>query len=255
MTTRDILLSMWDFEPSVVIGCAALATGYLTVTRARPSIRTVWFLSGVLLLFLDLVSPLDALADTYLFSAHVAQHFVLALIVPILLLLGAPRSLAEITLAQPTVSWLLGVGTMIVWHIPAFFNAALQNESLHIFQHLTFLVTGTIFWRPILAPSEDRRLAPLSALVYLFSACTACSLLGALLTFSPPGAYPAYLNPADRLGILPLIRNGWGLDPESDQQLGGMLMWVPGCLVYLSAILATFARWHRLPEREATQQL
>ena len=205
--------------------------------------RTAWFLGGVLLLFLDLASPLDALANT-LFSAHIAQQFILALIVPILLVLGTPRSFQRLPVIPGAVSWLAGVGTMLGWHVPALFNAALANEGLHMFQHLTFLATGVIFWWPILAPAEDRRLAPLPAIVYLFTACTACSLLGAILTFSPPGAYPAYLHPGDP----------WGLDAKTDQQLGGMLMWVPGCLVYLSAILATFARWHRMPEREAASR-
>lgn len=80
---------------------------------------------------------------------------------------------------------------------------------------------------------------------YLFSACIACSLL--VLTFSPPDAYPAYLSPRDQLAIQPLIRS-WGIDARSDQQLGGMLMW-PGCLVYLSAILARVARWYNTDER------
>ena len=260
MTTQELLLSTWDWEPSVVVGCTALAVGYLAVTRGRASIKTAWFLSGVLVLLLVLVSPLDSLGDAYLFSAHVLQHFLLALIVPALLLMGTPHRLAEAALARPLlsrieraigrppVSWLLGVGAMIAWHIPALFNAALANDGLHVFQHLTFLTTGTIFWWPVLAAAQDRRLAPLAAISYLFSACAACSLLGALLTFTPPGAYPLYLHPNDRLGALRLIRDGWGLDAKSDQQLGGMLMWVPGCFVYLGGILATFARWHRMPE-------
>ena len=75
----------------------------------------------------------------------------------------------------------------------------------------------------------------LAGVSYLFSACVCCSLLGAFLTFGPVGLYPAYLNPPARF---------WGLDPKSDQQLGGMLMWVPGCFVYLSGILSTVLRWY-----------
>jgi putative membrane protein len=230
----------WDWEPSVVIGCAALAIGYLAVVRRRLS-RAPYFLAGVLLLLLDLVSPIDTLADQYLFSAHVVQHFLLALVIPPLMLLGAPAfelhglDKLERVIGQPPVSWLLGVGTMLLWHIPALFNAALASDGLHIFQHLSLLVTGTIFWWPILAPVEDRRLAALGAVAYLFSACVCCSLLGAFLTFAPAGLYPAYLNPPAHL---------WGLDPKSDQQLGGMLMWVPGCFVYLAGILASVARWY-----------
>jgi putative membrane protein len=243
-----LVLTGWDWEPSVVVGCAALAIAYLvTTSRTR---RTLWFLAGVLLLLLDLVSPIDALADGYLFSAHIVQHFLLALIIPPLLLLGLPSDLEmRLPAALPTfAAWLLGVGTMLLWHIPAFFNAALASDALHIFQHLTFLASGVIFWWPVLCPIEENRLPAIVAVPYLFSACTACSLLGAAITFSSPGLYPAYLHPDDRLGILPLIRDGWGLDAKSDQQLGGLLMWVPGCFVYLSAILATVSRWYRTPE-------
>jgi putative membrane protein len=261
MTTSELLASAWDWQPSVVAGCAALAIGYVALVRGRAPARTVSFLSGVLLLLLDLVSPVDTLGDQYLFSAHVLQHFLLALVVPALWLMGMPRGIAEGALRQPLISrvermlvrplaaWPLGVGAMIVWHVPALFNAALASESLHIFQHLSFLVTGTIFWWPILHPMEERRLAALGGIAYLFSACVACSLLGAVLAIARPGFYPVYLNPVDRSGIVSLVRDGWGLDPKNDQQLGGMLMWVPGCFVYLSGIMLTAARWYATSER------
>jgi cytochrome c oxidase assembly factor CtaG len=233
-------MNTWDWEPSVVLGCAMLAIGYMAAVRKRPN-RAPYFLAGVFLLLLDLVSPIDTLGDQYLFSAHVVQHFLLALVIPPLLLLGAPPfelgrlNRLERVLGQPPVSWLLGVGTMLAWHIPALFNAALASEGLHVLQHLSFLITGTIFWWPILSPVEHQRLPALGAIAYLFSACVCCSLLGAFLTFGPVGLYPAYLNPPARV---------WGLDPKSDQQLGGMLMWVPGCFVYLAGILAVVRRWY-----------
>lgn len=241
-------MNLWDWEPSVVIGCAALAVAYIAIVRKRGWDRTPYFLAGVVLLLLDLVSPIDALADQYLFSAHVLQHFLLALIIPPLLLLGMPAWLAEAALrstairkierriGQPPVSWLLGVGTMLAWHIPVLFNAALANDGLHVIQHLSFLVTGTIFWWPVIGPLEHRPVPVLGAMAYLFTACACCSLLGAFLTFSPVGLYPAYLNPP--------IPRPLGLDPKSDQQLGGLLMWVPGCFVYLSGILASVIRWY-----------
>lgn len=231
----------WDWEPSVVAGCAVLAIGYIAVVGKRGLRRAPYFLAGVTLLLLDLVSPIDTLADRYLFSAHIVQHFLLALVIPPLLLLGTPAfqlgalDNMQRVVGQPPVSWLLGVGTMLVWHIPSLFNAALASDGLHIFQHLSFLVTGSIFWWPILGPLEERHLQPLGAVTYLFSACVCCSLLGAFLTFGPIGLYPAYLNPPARV---------WGLDPKSDQQFGGMLMWVPGCFVYLSGILSTVMRWY-----------
>jgi cytochrome c oxidase assembly factor CtaG len=243
-----LLLTGWDWEPSVVIGCAALAFGYLATMRRRLYLRALWFLGGMLLLLLDLVSPIDALADGYLFSAHIVQHFLLALVIPPLLILGLTAEM-RLPAALPTsAAWLLGVGTMLIWHVPAFFNAALASDALHIFQHLTFLASGVIFWWPVLCPMEKRRLPPIVAVPYLFSACTACSLLGAAIAFGSPGLYPAYLHPDDQLGILPLIRDSWGLDAANDQRLGGLLMWVPGCFVYLSAILGTVSRWYQAAE-------
>jgi putative membrane protein len=244
----NFLLTAWDWEPSVVVGCAALAIAYLVATRGNATkAACTCFLGGVLLLLLDLVSPIDALADGYLFSAHIIQHFLLALVIPPLLLLGLPAEMRLPAAFSPLIAWPLGVGTMLIWHIPALFNAALANDALHIFQHLSFLATGVIFWWPVLGPAKCRLPAGV-AVPYLFAACTACSLLGAAITFSHPGLYPAYLHPDDNLGILSVIRNDWGLDPKNDQQLAGLLMWVPGCFVYLTAILATVARWYTIPE-------
>jgi len=265
MTSR--LITSWDWEPSIVIGCALAVAAHCVLVRHRRPAKTVYFLGGIALLLLDLVSPLDRLGDEYLFSAHIVQHFVLALVVPPLLLLGIPREWAEITLSRPWVrrleryfghppiSWLLGVGTMLVWHIPILFNAALTNDALHVFQHLSFLVTGIIYWWPILAPAPQVRLSAAGSISYLFTACLSCSLLGAALTFSPAGLYPAYLHPRDSLGILPLLRDDWGLDPKSDQQLGGLLMWVPSCFVYLGGILWTLGRWYRMPDYSTGEEL
>jgi putative membrane protein len=266
MTTWDFWLSAWDWEPSVAIGCAALVFGYFLLARPRQPLKTTLFLSGVLILLLDLVSPIDTLGDRALLSAHVLQHFLLALIIPPLWLLGMPQQLVnaalryrwvartERVLARPAVSWPIGVLPMIAWHIPVLFNAALGSEPLHIFQHLSFLVSGAIFWWPILGPLPERRPGPLAAIVYLFSACTACSVLGAALTFMPVGAYPAYAQVAGQDELQRLVRTGWGLDPKTDQQIGGLLMWVPGCLVYLTAILVSVARWFATADRAEVVQ-
>ncbi len=179
---------------------------------------------------------------SYPFSAHIVQHFVLALVIPPLLLLIMPSfelrvpNKLEQVIGQPPVSWLLGVGTMLAWHVPAFFNAALSNNGLHIFQQLSFVISGTIFWWPVFGPSQDRHLPPLPAVAYLFSACLCCSLMGAFLTFGPSGLYAVSLHSHGP--------NHGVIDAMHDQQLGGMLMWVPGCFVYLSGILSIVWRWY-----------
>ncbi|MGH9396868.1 MAG: cytochrome c oxidase assembly protein [Terriglobia bacterium] len=262
MTTGQLLTSAWDWEPSIVVGCIGLLIGYAVAVRFRFS-RTAWFFAaGVVVLLLALVSPLDTLGDTYLFSAHMLQHMLLILAVPPLLLLGIPgdvarRALAfpvvremEQVLSKPVLAWTAGIGTMWIWHWPPLYNAALASEGIHIFEHLSFLVGATIFWWPVISPIKDLRLPPLAAVIYTFAACSAHTMLAILITFAPVGSYPAYLNPADALGILPMLRNQWGLTPLADQQWGGLLMWVPACLVYLTFILLTLARWYGMPEAD-----
>jgi cytochrome c oxidase assembly factor CtaG len=260
MTIWQFIRAAWTWEPSVVGGCLTLAAGYLSVVGAKPARRASSFLAGVAVLFLALNSPLDVLGDTYLFSAHMIQHLLLILAVPPLLVLGMPATLVDPArlppwvrsagraLSTPAVAWALGVGTMVVWHIPALYNVALRSEAVHVLQHMSFLVTSTIFWWPVLAPGGAARLAPLPAVLYLVGAALAGSVLGIIVTFAQVGLYPAYLHPVDRFGIEPLIRNGWGVSPQADQELGGLVMWIPGGLVYLWAILVVVARWYTTAE-------
>jgi cytochrome c oxidase assembly factor CtaG len=261
VTPLGRLLGAWDFDPSIVIGCIALLAAYGAAHR-RDLARAAWFVAGVALLFLALVSPLDALADTYLFSAHMVQHLILVLAVPPLLLLGLSkrftRAMLKISavarierlLTTPALAWTIGVATLWAWHAPALYNAALADENVHIVEHLCFLMSATIFWWPILAPAAESRMAAMPAIVYLATGALANSVLAILLTFAKPGLYPAYLNPADPLGILRMIRESWELMPAADQQLGGLIMWVPGGFVFLCAIVGVIARWYGEGEPE-----
>ncbi len=255
-------LTAWDWEPSIIVGCIGLLVGYAWAAEFKFTKRAWVYLAGVIILFLALVSPLDTLSDIYLFSAHMVQHMLLVLVVPPLLLLGIPRDMAqkamrygwvrraEVFLSKPILAWSAGVGVLWIWHWPPFYNAALANEQIHIMEHLCFLVCSTIFWWPVISPIEELRLEPLKAVVYTFGACFAHTILGIILTFAPVGHYTAYINPPDPYGILPIIRDGWGISAQEDQQWGGLIMWVPACLVYLTFILATLARWYRTPEQE-----
>ena len=122
------------------------------------------------------------------------------------------------------------------------------HSLLTSLQISSLLLLGSIFWQQILAPREDERLSPPGAVLYLFSACVACSILGILVTFSPVSVCPIYARPqTDRLGCCKLIQSAWGITPDKDQQIGGLLMWVPMCLVYLVAIIAQLARWFAHP--------
>ena len=249
-----LLTSCWRFDPLAIAVCLAAAIAYLAPGR-RFGIRPLPFTLAILILVLALASPIGQLADGYLFSAHMLQHLLLVLIVPPLALLGLapalrgvrPRNAVTRLLSRPIVAWGLGVGAMWLWHEQTLCNAASQSALVHRVQELSLLVMGTAFWWPILAPREESRLPPLSGVAYLFTACVACTLLGVLITFSPVEVCSVFSHPVDRLGVMPLVRNGWGLTVEKDQQVGGLLMWVPACLVYGVGILGVLGRLFREP--------
>jgi cytochrome c oxidase assembly factor CtaG len=263
MSLAQFLVSAWNWEPTVLLGCAALSLGYLAIARFHLTRRALFYQAGVLVLLLALESPIDVLGEDYLFSAHMLQHLLLILIVPPLLLLGIPREWferlldwrpagkLERLLGRPAIALILAVVTLYVWHIPALYDAAVENEAIHSLEHLSFLVAATIFWWPAINPIVDkRRLSAPGIMLYIFASAVANTVLGIILTFAPAVIYPVYLYPDDSFGILAMIRTGWGLDPLSDQQLGGLLMWIPGGLFYLSAILVVFARWFSEPEED-----
>ena len=263
MAMSHFMLTAWDWEPSIIVGCIGLLVAYAWAAKFKFTKRAWLYFAAIIILFLTLVSPLDTLSDIYLFSAHMVQHMLLILVVPPLLLLGIPREMAEKAmrypwvsriekfLSEPVVAWSAGVGALWIWHWPPFYNAAVASEQIHILEHLCFLAGSTIFWWPVISPIEELRLEPLTAIIYTFAACSAHTVLGIILTFAPAGHYVEYMNPPDPYGILPVIRNGWGLTPQEDQQWGGLIMWIPACLVYLTFILSTMARWYRAPERPA----
>lgn len=262
MSIWQVALAEWDLEPSVMLGCAALAGAYVWALKGKVDRHAVLFMSGVLVLLLSLASPIDVLGDHYLFSMHMVQHLLMILLVPPLLLAGIPEDLAskalawkplnrtEAVLSMPLLAWLIGEGMTWIWHAPPLYEAALESDAVHVFQHFTFLVASTIFWWPILAPLKDHRIPALAGVVYLVAAALSSSLLGILLTFAPAGIYPAYLHPKDDYGLLSTIRRQWGLTPEVDQRAGGMIMWVPGGLAYLIGMMATLARWYSEPEAD-----
>ena len=137
--------------------------------------------------------------------------------------------------------WCLGVGGMWLY-APTLCNAAVTNGWIHRLQYVSLLLMGFAFWWPILGPWSRQRLSPLAGIVYLLSACLGCTILGIILMFAPLEDCSIYLHPINGLGILPLIQNRWGLTPAKDQQLGGLLMWVPVCLIYFSGIIGLLAR-------------
>lgn len=252
MSTRDLLLHAWTWRPTVaMIVAAGLVLHGVRLRLSRPS-RTLALVAACAAVVLAVASPIAALARGTLFSAHMLQHMLLALVAPPLLLLALPPTKSSTQAASPArrapavATWAMGVGAMWIWHAQALCNAAATSDAVRALQNLSLPAMGLAFWWPILGPRVDQRLPDMAAIAYLFTACVACTLLGVSITFSPVVVCSAYGHAADPLGALPLVRE-WGLTPAVDQQLGGLLMWVPGCTAYAGAILAIVARFYGAP--------
>ncbi len=257
MTTLQYLLSAWRFDPIAIGSCFAALVAFPIVVDFRWSARSWCFCGGLLVFILALASPLDALARGHLFSAHMLQHMLLLLVVPVLLLLGVPCANGRtdhlrVRRLPAWPCWLGGVGTMWLWHERTLCDLATTTETFRNLQVVTSLGLGTLFWWPLFGYRAQQRLSPLSAVVYLFAACIACSLLGVLITFLPNGGVcPIYSRPSAPSAITRLIRDDWGITPAVDQQVGGLLMWVPGCALYLGFVMAMLGRWYRTEGSES----
>ncbi|MFC4278032.1 cytochrome c oxidase assembly protein [Achromobacter aloeverae] len=223
--------------------------------RALRRKRLAAFALGWLALAAALLSPLDGLSAA-LFSAHMLQHELLMIVAAPLLVLGRPlaiwlwalppglrRSIGGWLharrfravwrpLSAPLGAWILHATALWAWHVPTLFQAALEHPAIHVLQHFSFLATALLFWWTAFPqPSAGNRTG--HAMLGLFTTMVHTAALGALLTLAPGVWYPDYIEPTSALG----------LDPVQDQQLGGLIMWVPGGLAYLAAGLAVASRW------------
>jgi putative membrane protein len=238
----------WDLHPSVVIGLVLLGGLFVFWGGLKaPRRHVASFAAALLVLFVSLNGPLHNLSDRYLFSAHMAQHLLLTLLFPPLLLYGTPGWVVRPILAvrgvmpvarvltRPVVAASVFTAPIVLWHVPAFYEAALRNHSLHILQHLVFLTTAVIMWWPILSPVPELPRIPYPGqMLYLFLLGLPMSLTGALITLSGAVLYPFYAE-APRV---------WAdIGPLADQQIGGLLMWVIGGLALWGAMTVVWFRW------------
>lgn len=256
------LMKYWHFTPVTVAFIFALAIGYFFLIHREKSAKAWYFIVALLLIIICTCSPLHWLGENYLFSMHMISHVILFLIVPPLLVLSIPSHLTSRTknyltrisktiATVPWLAWILGIGIMWFWHIPAIFDGAMPAYAmgvdgfLHHAQSISLVIVGLIFWWPVFGPLSGYRLPALKGILYLFTACISCSLLGLLITFSPVGMYSYYGTISDVYGFSSLIRNSWGMTPAVDHQVAGLIMWVPGCLIYLSGALYLLNEWFR----------
>lgn len=251
------LLEVWQPDLEMTLALVAVALLY-ALGRARlnrharrgviPLPKATLTFVGLASLWIALASPLAALTGPLL-TAHMAQHVILIGIAPPLLLGGRPamavmalvparaglvpmtrriRSMASV--ARPVPAALIHGAAVWVWHAPPLFEAALASEALHQLEHACFFLTALFFWSTVFhaARAPSRRMEGAAALVVTL---IHGGLLGALLTLA---ARPLYAGHGDG-------SPAWGLTPLADQQLAGLVMWVPAGAVYLAAgiIIAT----------------
>jgi cytochrome c oxidase assembly factor CtaG len=243
------LLTTWNWDPSILLGTALVVGVYLSALgpfrsrfdsseRTAPS-QALWFLFGIGVIFLALVSPLDALSDGYLLSAHMLQHTLLMMIAPPLVLLGTPGWLLRPVLLRPSilpvakfltspaVAFLLFNGNLLLWHIPVLYDAALEHEAIHIVEHLSFLATALVTWWPIFSPlPELPRLSYVWQMAYL------------MLDMAPAMALGAFLASASTVLYLPYAAapRVFALQGMDDQLLGGLMMAMPVGMIFMGVM-------------------
>ncbi len=257
-------LASWTWP--VYIVAPLLVTAFLYTTgviklsrradRSRPRLFHIMsFAAGWLSLMFALDSPIHELSEQ-LFWVHMTQHEILMLVAAPLMALGRPlhpmlwalprytRSLAGAVARNSTLkrgwlvvsgafaAWLLHGLALWLWHAPVLFDAAVQRESIHAIQHISFFASALLFWWALI---EGRKagLGYGKGVLYIFTTGVHMSLLGALLTFSPQPWYAPYVA----------TDAAWNISPLADQQLGALIMWVPAGTVLLVVGLVFFWKW------------
>jgi putative membrane protein len=179
-----------------------------------------------------LLSPLDSMARE-LFAAHMAQHLILIAVAAPLIALARPDPRLE-RWVSPTTAWMLFVATFLFWHWPAAFQWAAGNEAARLLELGSILGTATLFWSVMLAPSA-RQVSHGAAALLITAAAVATDLPGVIMIFAPRAICVMPDENAARFGLTAL----------EDQQVAGLLMWVPANLVFFGFTTWLFAQWMR----------
>jgi cytochrome c oxidase assembly factor CtaG len=262
----DLSLSL---SPFVLVPVAAVAWAYARRWRAvrissssrRAEEAPVWrlccFLGALVAVLVALVSPLDALADQ-LFFMHMVQHVLLLDVVPILAILGLTkvilrpltRTVHDVErragpLAHPAFAVVLYVAVIWAWHVPAAYDAAVRHSGVHVLEHLTFVLAGSLYWWHLLSPIRARlRLGGLGPVLYMGSTKVLVGALGMGLAFAPSALYAYYEHHA----------RVWGISALDDQAMAGLIMAVEQSIVMGTALVVLFVRALAESEREQQRQ-
>lgn len=273
MEVAHLGLADWSWEPTVLLGLAALAAAYALAWRRgllrdgddvtawfrSPRLRPWFFTTGLLVGFVALVSPIDTGGDQYLFCLHMVQHLLLMMVAPPLCILGivgmrqphaGPRGAWRRAWAFAVNPWsatLIFSAVLLVWHIPTLYDATLTTEPIHVVEHLSFIAVGVIFWWPIVDPmrghDRSRWVGTFAKIAALVASGVPPTVLGLIFTIAPHPFYDFYAR-APRL---------WGLSPVADQQLAGVVMFGAGNLIYFVAVVLVFWRVFSDPARDEAE--
>jgi putative membrane protein len=257
------LITYWHLDILMVAFLVSICLAYYLLDGFVENKKLKLFLAGYVLIILSIASPLHFLGENYLMSAHMTSHVILILLAAPLLVLGIPdngdKSMTRFSAwlsKHPWLPWMAGVCVMWFWHIPAVFNHLFLPDSpvagaaggipvlsdLHL---ISLVLTGVLFSWPVVGPVKQQRLPTVHAVLYLSAACIFCSILGLMITFAPLGIFTHYEHIIDRFGFLSMIRSDHGISALVDQQVAGLIMWVPGCLIYLTASIWLLMKWFK----------
>jgi cytochrome c oxidase assembly factor CtaG len=251
----------WPFDPTVYAGLLVVALAYAVLARGRTDIgrrQSLYFVGGLLTIWVALETPIDVISDHYLQSVHMFQHVLIGMVAPPMLLLALSPSMVTSllrlpglkALSEPLPAQLLFAIVMGAWHLPALYDLTVRSEGIHVFEHLTFMAAGTLFWWPVVgatAAAARWRLGDAGKVLYLLFGTVPADTVAVILMFARAPFYSFYLSTPR---LLP------GIDPFTDQVLAGVVLIVVGKVCYLAAILEIFFRWlARARAEEASERV
>ena len=250
----------WSIHPSTVVGLLVLAAIY--VLRARlggpgntvSGARKLSFFAALFVIFASLNGPIHDLSDNYLFSGHMVQHLLLTMLMPPLLIFGTPgwmlrpllrnRAIRAVAtrLTRPIACFLIFNIVIAGWHLPPLYNAAMENHDINILEHLMFMAAAVLMWWPLTSQlPELPRLSYPGQMLYCFLMMIPMSVVAVYITMADRVLYPFYSS-------APRIMK---LSPMEDQLLGGLIMWVPGGILFMIIMSVVFFKWAMRGEDDA----
>lgn len=269
--TLSNIVTAWSGELLPWIGIVVATVAYIVAVRLAnrghprtpvPRWRVAAWLAGVAVIAIALVSALDVYA-TSVFSVHMVQHLLFAMVAPPLLALGAPTTLVlrvsrpklrrsvllpilhsrvVQAISWPPLGWIIFAVVMSATHFSPLFDAALDDPLLHTLEHLLYLAAGLLFWWPVIgADPSPWRLRPVWRMAYLAGQMPLDTAVGLAIYFAPTVLYTHYAT----------LDRAWGPDPFTDQQVAGIIMWGAGDVILLAALVLAIAAWLRADEKRS----